>query len=447
MKLRAFVPGAFRASASPGQPQPSDPDLVRDAEAIRRGLYGNQPAATLAPNRGTLDLAFLDAADRAEAIFEVAAPDAPGLVFIGAMTDARRHLDHAGASATVSAGGCGGDFRQAFLACVGEMAERVSQRSPHQSRRIEAGSAAPLGEILTPRDIAALDQLLGDGTSGSQADASLPAHALTRGAATALPAALCLHPIDDAGAVSPAHIGIGCASGPDPEFAMRAGLLEWVERDAAALWWMAGRAPRQVPLETLEEAGLLSLIPHVRQGLATRRSWLLDITSDLEIPCVASVSFDADGGGFVHGSAARPTLAAAARAAFLEMCQIEVARHLIALKMSTVGAERLGAADKAHQARFAVVDAERWSILQPSLAPAPRRPIEASSGDLAAVVEHLARADLQCLAVDLTVAEIGIPVFKTFVPGLQPLPSAIRTSRLADAERRASLPAIPVPLF
>ena len=58
-----------------------------------------------------------------------------------------------------------------------------------------------------------------------------------------------------------------------------------------------------------------TLLAQLRQGASARRSWLLDITTEIGVPCVAAVSCMADGFGFAFGLAARPTLEAAARSA------------------------------------------------------------------------------------------------------------------------------------
>ena len=58
-----------------------------------------------------------------------------------------------------------------------------------------------------------------------------------------------------------------------------------------------------------------ALLPRLRQRATRRRNWLLDITTDIGVPCVAAVSCGANGFGFAFGLAARPTLKASARSA------------------------------------------------------------------------------------------------------------------------------------
>jgi ribosomal protein S12 methylthiotransferase accessory factor len=363
---------------------------------------------------------YLDLAAAASDVFQIVAPDAPGLTFVAAMSQPSRHLRRWSADERVSAGGCGETFRHAFLACMGELAERLLL---HAERPAEV-SAADLAQAG-----AAAEDLLGlSGLDGAGARPAewLPARDLASGLASAVPADLCR--ASDPARPSPVNPGVGCASGATMEQATLSGLLEWVERDACAHWWFGVRAPRHIALETLDEAGLPDLVRGLRGGRRERSSWFLDITSEWDIPCVAAVSFDADGKGFVHGAAARPSLGAAARAAYLEMCQMEVAWHLIATKIAAGRQDSLSPADRRHLARFGAVVADDWPIVRPSGAPArrpgPERPI-----DLDAVVQRLSAGGLTCLAADLSVAEIAIPVVKTVVTGLQPLPALVRTRR------------------
>ncbi|CEJ15584.1 YcaO-like family protein [bacterium YEK0313] len=365
--------------------------------------------------------ALLALAARATDIFEIEAPDAPGIHFVGAMTTPDRHFDAPQATDMISAGACGATFREALAACLGETAERLAQSGG--AATATSLPAERFGEGLDPASQAALAAL----TASDGARTGLAARILAGGGTTLVPATLCLRGTGEA-AVNPS---IGCACGPTAAEATLSGLLEWVERDAAALWWHAGRPARMVALETLEEAGLLAMIAAVRQGRTARRTWMLDITSDLGVPCIACVSVTADGQGFAHGAAARLSPAAAARGAFVELCQMEVAWHLMALKRAS-GRAPSSPADLRHQARFDRIDAAALPML------APRRPpalpaAAAAPENLEGLVGRLAEAGYPALAVDLAHAAIGVPVVKTIVPGLQPLPSSVRTARLARA--------------
>jgi len=389
------------------------------------GLAGAEPGHGEVPHAGLM----LDFAARMTDVFEIASPDAPGLQFLAGMTSASRHLTSPGATGPLSVGGCGASFRSAFFACIGEAIERTAQCRPAHAIATQSFPSALERQSDGFKEVVAL---LGPRLGADAEIAWLQARNLTTGAETLVPAELCIRSADLETVAPATSLSLGCACAPTLEQAMLAGILEWVERDATALWWLAGHSPRHIALETLEEAGVLSTIVQLRQGQATRRSWLLDITADLGIPCVASVSFDLGGRGFVHGSAARLKLADAARAAFVEMCQMEVACHLIAAK-GGAGSPRLSAAERRHQQRFEAITAEALPILRPLLAPATTITAEPRPTGLHAVVEELGRSGFECLAVDLTLPELGMPVVKMIAPGLQPMPSSVRSPRLRQA--------------
>ena len=115
------------------------------------------------------------------------------------------------------------------------------------------------------------------------------------------------------------------------------GLCELVERDAAGLWWRGGMRGRPLALDDPAVGEAAALLAGLRRGNGSRRTWLLDITTDLGIPAVAAVSCHADGKGFACGLGARPTLAGAARGAIMELCQCELAHAVVAAKRAEGG--------------------------------------------------------------------------------------------------------------
>jgi hypothetical protein len=72
-------------------------------------------------------LAFLRFAGRMSDVFEIVAPDAPGLRFVGGMTRPSLHLPQPLLDRPLSAGGRGRTFADAFMSCIGEAIERTSQ--------------------------------------------------------------------------------------------------------------------------------------------------------------------------------------------------------------------------------------------------------------------------------------------------------------------------------
>lgn len=80
----------------------------------------------------------------------------------------------------------------------------------------------------------------------------------------------------------------GCAAGNTLEEAILQGFMELVERDSVALWWY-NRLPRPaVDLADFNEPYFQELLRFYQQQ--HRNLWVLDITSDLNIPTFAAIS-------------------------------------------------------------------------------------------------------------------------------------------------------------
>jgi ribosomal protein S12 methylthiotransferase accessory factor len=228
-------------------------------------------------------------------------------------------------------------------------------------------------------------------------------------------------------------LSIGCAAGPTAEAAALHGLLELVERDAAALWWRGGRRGRLPPLDDAATEAAAGMLRALRRDAAGRRSWLLDITTELGIPCIAAVSCGPDGRGFCCGTAAGLTLAAAAEAALREMCQMELAHEVVQAKRRERGDEALNEVDRRHAARFTGIDAAGCTLLHPLPPAFPARLPEAGDAPLRLLAERLAGRGLPVFTVNLSAGDNVIPVVRVLCPGLQPEPSASIGERLLAA--------------
>lgn len=394
---------------------------------------------------GQQDGAIVDAplarlAEQLDDVFVIHPPDAPGLTFVGAMARVADRSAGSSPHEVISCGGIEQSFWPAAAACLGEAAERLALRKPPVT---EEGRSRPDLEAALGRDAADDIFALAGMTEWTDEHHYVKAALLGTTSVVPVPARLV-----SMSAVPPAamNVSVGCAAGPTRRDAISRALFEWVERDAVACWWHGGQPARQVSLECLDEAGVLGLVASARAGKRTRQSWFLDITSDLDIPTVACVSWTDDGKGFVHGSAARATLGQAARSAFLEACQMEVSFHLLAKKLKDRGGP-LVEAERNHLQRFEVVTPQRYSALLPQRPPRLAGPAD---GDLLAsegLVDRLGSRGLQCLCVDLQLPDMGVPVVKTLVIGLQPLPARFTTGRLKRAMIGKSGSPMSLPLF
>lgn len=431
----------------------SDATSDHDAKQMLKALdyVVPEPAARDYPE--TLNRArLLMAASRFARVFELAAPDAPGLVSFGAQFDPTiADRLHEG-SPMVGVSGVGVTLQEAFQGCIGEGIEYLSQLQSRSDVLVEADidqAAAALGPhaaalgphaaVLGPPAL----QLIADlSERRTRPDRKLSWHRATRSSDRCdvlLPADICVRrPLSQRDFPPPFPMSIGSAAGPSRDAAALHGLLELIERDAAALWWRGGQFGRPIPPQ--HEAGVMAedLLRRLRQEASMRRrSWLLDITTDIGVPCVAALSCRPDGTGFAFGLSARPQLAAAARAAITELCQLELADAVIATKRSERGDAALNAQDRTHLRR-AMINADQCALLQPTAGPASHLAINTTEAGamFKLIVERLRKLGIETYCIDLTRQHFAVPVVRVIAPGLQLEPSEIVTARLRDTIAR-----------
>jgi ribosomal protein S12 methylthiotransferase accessory factor len=365
-------------------------------------------------------------------LFRVGSSLAPGLQFVGGEVDAKRAPAPTSLQGSFSLAGSAELLVDALASCVGEGVERLSQIE----RSGDVIAECCYGEVA--HRIAPAAQCLIESVLEARAlprGTPIPmvrARALASHRELLLPADWCLRrqppgPITIPGAA----LSTGCAAGPSFEAAAARALLELVERDAASLWWIGGQRPRPLAENGAAMAEAVRLLGALRQDSRERASWLLDITTDLEIPSVAAVSVDASGSGLSCGLAARLTFEQAARAAILEMCQMELALPIVEAKRRERGEAALNEVDRRHLAR-AALDAGPCELLQPGGVPRHETGQRAGdAGDELALLRALfTGCGLEPLLVDLTRPEFGIPVVCARAPQLQPMPCDWATARL-----------------
>lgn len=381
---------------------------------------------------------LLMVASRFVRVFELAAPEAPGLVCFGAEIDpAIADPLHAGSPA-VSVSGVGLSLQEAFQGCIGEGIEYLSQ--------LQTGD--DVLELPGPNDPAAGQ---GPGTREFLAtfeayrlrpDAELSWHRATRltdRCEVLLPADLCLRrPLNQREIRPPFPLSTGSAAGTSWDVAALHGLLEVIERDAASLWWWGGNRGRSIPPQHEAHIMAQALLARLRQDISARRSWLLDITTDIGVPSVAAVSCTADGFGFAFGLAARPTLTGATCAAVLEMCQGELAYAVVEAKCRERGEAALNERDRVHRRRATMINADRCLLLQPVAEPSEHLAIETTDANsvLQLIAKRLERFGIETFTLDLTRAHLAIQAARVITPGLQLEPSEIVMPRLADMMAR-----------
>jgi ribosomal protein S12 methylthiotransferase accessory factor len=230
----------------------------------------------------------------------------------------------------------------------------------------------------------------------------------------------------------------GCAAGRTFEGALSHALLELVERDATGIWWY-GRISRPALARSVVEDDPLdgALARRAQMG---QQAWLLDLTHDLEIPVVAAILADQAGALQALGFGADVEPLRAARAAYREMCQIELSVALVRRRAGQMG-EAARPEDRGLLHWMSAASIERLPHLRPGTGATPRAPSTAANNDGEAtglILERLYRAGLEALVVDLQRPDIGIPGARAFVPGLCHFKPRLGHRRLIDVPRALS---------
>lgn len=411
----------------------------RDAEHLLQALdYSVRVPGTHRDPTTTNRSHLLVAASRFARVFELAAPGAPGISSFGAQFDpAIADPMHEG-SPLVGVSGVGLSLRDAFQGCIGEGVEYLSQLQSEADLLLNTGIDDGVAR-LGPKAQELVAILSGRRTQPEKALSWLRATRSTDGCEVLLPADICLRrPPAQREFTPPFPLSIGSAAGPSKEAAALHGLLELIERDAASLWWRGGRFGRSIPPQHVASVAAENLLRQLRHtASARRRTWLLDITTDIGVPCVAAVSCRTDGSGFAFGLAARPKLEDAVRAAILEMCQLELADAIVAAKRSERGDDALNAQDITHLGR-AAINADQCPLLRPVAEPSAHLLIHATEASevFGIIVQRLEEFGIETFCIDLTRRIFAIPVVRVIAPGLQLEPSEIVTTRLRDTIAR-----------
>jgi ribosomal protein S12 methylthiotransferase accessory factor YcaO len=146
------------------------------------------------------------------------------------------------------------------------------------------------------------------------------------------------------------------------------------------------------------------------------------------------VSVDNNGRGMACGLSSRLTASDAARAAVLEMCQMEMAAPVAEAKRAEGGDAVLNEADRRplRRATFAAADCE---LLHPRDMSRHATSGQAAALGLKGLTGHLRNRGIRLFLVDHTRQDIGIAVARAVSPDLQPFSTAVSTKRFAQARR------------
>jgi ribosomal protein S12 methylthiotransferase accessory factor len=282
------MPNLFASAASfllgdhPGDASTADVRLLLEAlgyaTATEFPMEGRQSSSETR-HRALL----LKAASRFVRVFQLAAPDAPGLIAFGGEFDpAIADPMHAGGP-LVGVSGVGLSLQEAFQGCIGEGIEYLSQLQTGSDVLLRPDLPSPVAQLGSQ----ATDFLAAFSAHRLSPETGLswhPAARLTDGREVLLPADLCLRRPPDRREIKPPFpLSTGSAAGTSSDAAALHGALELIERDAASLWWRGGNLGGSIPPQDEAHSVAEALLPRLRQNASARRSWLLDITTGIGV--------------------------------------------------------------------------------------------------------------------------------------------------------------------
>jgi thiazole/oxazole-forming peptide maturase SagD family component len=382
---------------------------------------------------GSAELVAL--AGRLTRIFSIASPFAPGFHCVGGEIAIDADPNAASGATRLSVAGNGETLATALVSCLGEAADFLSQFERPGDIEVAIASSDRANFVA--------DGWIAEATSNASRPIDwIRASDASTGGIALLPADLCLRRPPRRRAIEPVGaLSSGAAAGPSFEMAALRAILELCERDAAAMWWLAGCRPKRFALEHPATRAGAELIERLRQGETARRTMLLDITTDIGVPVVAAVSVGHDDRGMACGLSSRLNASDAARAAVLEMCQMEMAAPIAEAKHTEGGDAVLNEADRRHlrRAKFAAMDCE---LLHPLDMSPPPAGAPAVSVGLKGLADHLRNHDIRLFLADHTRQDIGVAVARAVSPDLQLFSAAVSTKRFAQARRQNASAAI-----
>jgi ribosomal protein S12 methylthiotransferase accessory factor len=333
--------------------------------------------------------------------------------------------------------GKGQTKQQAIASCIGEALERYSliYTGAEPVRRARFGELP----ILDPREILLVSERQYQGRESWNAthpdrywipepfDESreldvLPALDLISGGTVYVPAASCLmwYPFQPGERPFSSADSVGCGAGRTLASATLSALLEWVERDAMAIWWYNRLRRPGVLIESFESDALIGIRDSLRE--AGRELYLLDVTTDFGIPVYVAVSPAKDGKEPVFGTAASLSPREAAVKAASEAAQI------------IFSAVHLGVIDQELHSWLNTATLETQTYLLPAgYVAAPREPEPASiERQLEYCARRLNERGINPVAVDQSSPDVILKTVRVVAPGLRHIWARFAPGRLYD---------------
>jgi thiazole/oxazole-forming peptide maturase SagD family component len=214
----------------------------------------------------------------------------------------------------------------------------------------------------------------------------------------------------------------GNAAGNTLEEAILQGFMELVERDSVALWWYNRVALPGVDLDSFQEPYFDALRAYYRS--VGRELWVMDLTSDLEIPVFVALSRRTDHAreDILFGFGAHFDARLAISRALTEMNQvlptvlhIEEDRHGRPIHPDRLAMQWWEEATLENQPYLTV----HADVPPKAAADYPRCWSDDLLDDIQTCAEIVEQKGMELLVLDQTQPDVGLPVVKVIVPGLR----------------------------
>lgn len=223
----------------------------------------------------------------------------------------------------------------------------------------------------------------------------------------------------------------GNAAGNTLEEAILQGFMELVERDSVGIWWYNRLSRAAVDLASFDDSYLLEL--QTLYQSKNRDLWVLDLTTDLNIPAFAAVSrcIDGEHEKIMMGCGAHLDPKIAILRAVTEVNQKSTGVDIHDVNVSK--------ASPALQQWLTTATLTNNSYLAPNAEIPPKvygdyqkRWTDDIYQDVLTCVEIVNNAQMETLVLDQTRPDIGLNVVKVIVPGLRHFWSRFGAGRLYD---------------
>jgi ribosomal protein S12 methylthiotransferase accessory factor len=263
-----------------------------------------------------------------------------------------------------------------------------------------------------------------------------PVWSLTRQEMRYLPTALCYYEYPQPkGRAYCKPCSNGNAAGNTLEEAILQGFLELVERDGVALWWYNRLQRPAVDLDSFDEPYLHQLSPFLKDR--QRDLWVLDLTTDLQIPVFAALSRRTDGLSerILTGFGAHLDTRLAVLRAVTELNQMLA--WVLGTESQKTSPEGIDDLETMHWLETATLASQPYLVPDACTPPRsasdyPWQCTDDLRDDVLACQALVERHGMEMLVLDQTRPDFGLPVVKVIVPGLRHFWARYAPGRLFD---------------